>query len=315
MENSKQLVSVSGMYRTGSSALIDVLRGVENTAFVEHEFKIFESGLYDLIKKIRINEFEKNENGLNKTPRLTQKDLSQTIEMLIKYGEKNIAINVLNRICRGQINALREKKTLFRGYNYCIPNYEFATQTLVTQFSAALEESRLDAKNISAILSNYFREIANYISGSRVIFNQLIKVGHEYLPGLLPDFRIVVVTRDPRDHFCEIVNTSGKKIKYSKNDRAAVFVREYKKRLAEVAPFIASKNVMLVNFEELSLDFEGVLVKLKNFLEFDKFNYNEMNFNRERAISKVGIYKKHAVKWEIDEVESGLSEYLVEIKK
>ncbi len=128
---------------------------------------------------------------------------------------------------------------------------------------------------------------------------------------------IVLVKRDPRDQFAELVKYSGGTFPFM----GGSFIKTYAQRIDRVKNFIRKaegsphRSVRLIDFESFVLDTDGVRSKLDAELNaaLSEFGLDsrpaEQKFFPERSAKNIGVWKGSFWKREIAQISKELSDY------
>lgn len=137
-------------------------------------------------------------------------------------------------------------------------------------------------------------------------------------PERFPKQIIVLVKRDPRDQFAELVKYSGGTFPFM----VGSFIKTYAQRIDRVKDFIKNaegsphRNVHLIDFESFVLDTNGVRSRLDNELNAALAEFGldsrpaEQKFFPERSAKNIGVWKKSFWARELARVARELPEYL-----
>lgn len=313
MEKQPLLISVSGMYRTGSSAVIDLLREYEELQIVNGEFKPFEAGLYKLLDKLT--------QGVT----LSENEVLQIEKGTLGYGRKaHLLIRVLRKLNNlFGTKILIEKGKNNRGYKELFPSYSKSTKHLFESIKiinrAIRDSGHQDSKQreylIKALESFFMDLLVDYNLGMRTpVFDQLIKAERLFLADLMPNAKIICVMRDPRDQFCDIIATPDKKPSFSNPRRVDNFITEYKKRYSNATINLenAPGNVLKIQFEDLVYRNKTTTRNIEKHLQLQSSSnsfYGKF-FDRKKAADNVMRYKFHPHPEEIYLIEKSLSEWM-----
>ncbi len=140
-------------------------------------------------------------------------------------------------------------------------------------------------------------------------------------PELFAKRTFILVRRDPRDQFADLVRFSGSTFSWSVNS----FIRQYRKAQEKTGIFLESLKsepdtfTRLINFESFVFDSHGTRTQLKNDLQdFCNFpdmrqNWNsEGSFNAAQSAKNIGFWRNSGLKSAMQKITHNLSEFLVE---
>lgn len=122
---------------------------------------------------------------------------------------------------------------------------------------------------------------------------------------------MIIVDRDPRDIYADLIKDKvflGKERDVYKFISLFKILRENENEIKE------AENVLTVQFEKIVTSYEAEVLRV---LEFLNVNINEhrnkkVYFDPNRSCKNIGIYKIYLTKEEIEEIETQLSEYIIE---
>lgn len=122
---------------------------------------------------------------------------------------------------------------------------------------------------------------------------------------------MIIVDRDPRDIYADLIKDKvflGEERDVYKFISLFKILRENKNEIKE------AENVLTVQFEKIVKSYEAEVLRV---LEFLNVNINEhrnkkVYFDPNRSCKNIGIYKIYLTKEEIEEIETQLSEYIIE---
>lgn len=122
------------------------------------------------------------------------------------------------------------------------------------------------------------------------------------------ELKFIIVDRDPRDNFMDLVNGEyliGKEI--AKSHNIDKFIQYYKK-IREGSLDYESKQVLYIKFEDLVLNYENTVTKILDFLEEER----EVHINKfmylqpEKSSKNIGMWKSYEYQDEIRKIEKEL---------
>ncbi|MDO4219065.1 MAG: sulfotransferase [Synergistaceae bacterium] len=135
----------------------------------------------------------------------------------------------------------------------------------------------------------------------------------ELLNNFLPNSKMIVVDRDPRDVYTEMYR-SDPLLKYElqKNHNVDLFVEWYKGYRKNADTVRKNTDVLIVNFEDVVLNYESTKEKLEKFLGLkDKQHLCKKTlFIPENSSKNIGKWKDFIFQEDIRKVEQCLPEYL-----
>jgi hypothetical protein len=129
----------------------------------------------------------------------------------------------------------------------------------------------------------------------------------------------ILVRRDPRDQFADLVRFSGSTFAWS----SSAFVRQYRRVQGKTADFLESMRgardafVRLVNFEDFVLDTRGTRTKLRRDLE-EFWNgsappgrWIDGSFSPEKSARNIGFWRNSGLNGAMRRIARELPDYLV----
>jgi hypothetical protein len=160
---------------------------------------------------------------------------------------------------------------------------------------------------------NYLKEILNGFLHQQVQDQNLQKRQDSFivLPKSIPlyselavkqiiryfdDCRIILIDRDPRDVFLEVLNGKQRYLPGTNNlyEKAEGFIRYYQSVRADKDKVKAHPNVLLLQFEDVILDSEKSLLKIYEFLGISPHDHSQKGsiFKPKDSEKNIGLWKK-----------------------
>lgn len=316
MSGPPRAVVVSGFICTGSSALIDALRGDDAiTAFLP-EFQILggKDGLFEVVEALERDKAQ----GMAKFRRFAKRIVEEGRCPNRAYYYRR---SVMRKVGAGACFSPYHRNS----YGKTLEGYQKATRVYLREMAWRLrtaEKPEQMVTNIEKATNDYFRHLCEQIRGNQnalwTIFNQTIKPGGRTGLGLslIRDARVIVVDRDPRDQYIDLVqrNRLGSIIQKYGNpsgDLVGDYIRWYRRRREKFYKFYAGhERVLVVRFENLCRNPASVLRKVAEFLELeDEIKVDSSLFDQKIALGKVGMWKEFYDRESIARIEEDLSEY------
>lgn len=175
------------------------------------------------------------------------------------------------------------------------------------------------------ILELFFHRLSR--NGRVPIFDNAFSGLNPELFGLLSDgpFRqrvLLLVRRDPRDQFVDLVRCSGSTFSWT----VGAFIRQYRKAQEKTLGFMEKLGgddtvmVRLIGFEEFVLDREDARTRLRqDLLSFWRSGHTVPDatlgpgsFRPEESARNIGLWRQSPMKTAIDRISRELPEFLVE---
>ena len=311
-------VSVGGSYKTGSSAVIDLLREYPQTRVIEGEFKPFGGEFVRLVQDLaagrscdrqRLVALTKTVLGYGKKPTIANKIFSRVVRTVEPH---------LPELLRTSDTIKRSGRNAYFDTDGVFPDYREATNELFCELTALNDDVRVNGPIARETLTDalrrfFFRLLSPVENTDLTVVDQLIKPQMVGIAPFMPFARIVIVTRDPRDQFCDIVRRRNTKSRFRGADRARVFVEDYKKRYHSEDELLRenSDNVLRIRFEDLVYWYTETTERLERFLNLQPDpGRRQESFDPEIAIANTCLFRDHEDEHEIALIERGLASRL-----
>jgi len=319
-ENYPYLISVGGIAYSASGAVIDLLREYEYLQVETTEFRPFIAGLDTLLPKIHkgMDVTNKEISHVYKKTRMLGCKRS-FVEDLIHKGTMAVANNLTSLIpCY-----LNRKKF---DYNSLYPEYSNATLELFENLKLLNENNCEDG--LSKIIKNYLEKIFGDKGEKTVVLNQFLrpcsftgsfvmKIKNtdiiKTIAELIPSIRIIVVIRDPRDLYCDIMQIPYRKNKLLYGKSIDYFVETYREIFSHTDSIIreSPENVIKIQFEDLIFNYAKSTETIENFLGLQEKAKSPLKyFDPKESISNTQMYTEYPNKHEIEKIEDELSKWL-----
>lgn len=317
------IISIGGSVSTGSTPWIDIISAYNEVQVMDGELRLGESGLYDIISKIYTQQ----------TP--TQEEFFNVKKTLIGFGEKlpitsRIAFSFLHRLPGASptiINKVNEYRKGRRSYDTRLPGFLSCTKHMLKELELLLNNTNNSDAHTRKIktqqlMSTYFSSLQKCISSDKkVVFDQLftprLLFDMHYgciMPETLSNVKIVVVRRDPRDQFIDLVLKRKKRYHTMKPcEAASLFVNEYLPRYDRMSAMLENcdpSKVTDVWFEDIFFDFETALSKLEELADLKTRPSVFHCFDFSDAFAKVKMYEKDSFSKETDFIKDRMHSHL-----
>ena len=337
----KAYISVSGFSASGSSAVIDYLKEFSNIFECSAEIRFIQDpyGISQLERAITTdwNDVASsaaardylwlckicNRNGGGKNPFarcglsygkkinknfyrysreyiLSLSDFTYKSDYYCQKFKKNYLKYVSDRIRLGiELSSKRKIK---------IANRKMEDSYFIHPSQERFEEET--KKYMDKIFEKHFTDTVDY-----VLLDQAISVNNpDGINKYFNNGKLIIVDRDPRDMYIDdIVNWGAVFGKFGSLEDAKRYVCNHKAMREKIKH---DKNVLLVRFEELVLDYDKVTEKIRNFLDLDNSKHIYPNKYFDPSISKknIGLWKKHYEEFKdaIDYIGENLKDYCFE---
>lgn len=343
-------IDVSGLGNSGKSVIVDFLREFENVHAPHNlfEFDIFRRpyGIFDLHHHISENwslirsnqavidfkRFTKSIGGYGKRKSVRSILFSSGTEFDLYFGHK------FNSLSREYVDSF-----VIKDYETFWPYYldtdsawvRFSKKIRLKFFKSKPPLSKVnivdgvDFKNkTKAFLDNLYKTVATNKTEYVVMNNAFDAFNPVYGLDILESSQSIIVIRDPRDIYVSALNkdkvsSQTKSLLPQENsqiNKAFVgtnnideFVLRQKILFQKLYRGKDSK-VLVLKFEDIILNYEDTRSKVMSFLKIDENKQTKKHqfFNPEFSKKNVHIYEKYENKAEIEYIEKGLKEYLIE---
>lgn len=313
-------VTVGGSVTTGSTPLIDLLREYRELKVVDGEFRPGKH-VYRLAANIHNGKKtgaaaigEMKRNTVNYGDRATL-PLALYYKILIRLPGP--AANIL----KGHVSELSRLMMSRRGYENRVPGYKVITENLFDQLADL--DRRMDnlsreqrMSELTEHLERFYDTVsASFVGGSTgliPVFDQMInpnklfsEPGDMVLARLLPNTAIIVVTRDVRDQYCDMIRRGKKRYHLmDSEERVDRYINEYSRRYSEMHRHLEDlpDNVMHVRFENLIFHYEATKKSIENFLGLSDHHTPGKYFNPSIAARNTQLFRSFGNREEISKI-------------
>jgi hypothetical protein len=308
----RSFLSIAGLLRSGSSALIDFLRPYPQLQIIDPEFRIFEVGLDELI------------GSLAKGEKVADDFFEKVQSTTLSYGRiPNVFDKILYQLTARMPGVAtryyQRKGKRISNYDRLFPGFTQSTTTLFEELATLSQvepQNRIQRqRKLQNLFGTYFDNILAHFPSAKPrqipVFNQLIRSRIAELPEILPQSKSIVVLRDPRDQFCDIVQTPHKWPEFSGPQRADNFIRMMKKKVRNSRKFIRKNpsNTHAIFFEDLVQAPDRVRKQLESFLQIPPLpSTAPESFDPNLAETKMDLYRSHPAPAEIHKIEAVMPE-------
>lgn len=324
------IVSVVGLGYTGSSALIDYFKSIEEVSLIESEFFLFRivDGFFDLyndlfnadydvvmrqyivnkfinvMKKLSIFRYthEKKFNFLN---------LHFHLPIPIRVLGDELVKNILDFV--DELIIGKSKVSLVHSYltmsSLKLITYKLITRILGVFFRLKLLNKRIYLKervnlytndrNVFIIaLNNFLRKLANdlnFDNDKLIVLNQSINpLELDRMPEMIPNHKIIIVTRDPRDIYAEALKYNIEWMIGSgdRENKLSRFIEYQTKKITKLGGASKKPNVKLIKFEDLCLNPTKTINAVRSFLDLSEVQEKiYMYFSPLASSRNINIYE------------------------
>lgn len=323
------ILSVGGSVSTGSSPWIDILSATPELLVVKGELRIGESGLYQAISKLYLN---KN---------LSRGEVLDVESILLGYGEPipiplRITLAALSRM-PGLPDSLEEKIRKYRlgrrGYDKVVPGFSKHSRYMVGKLASLVErsgeyDSQIMKGEVVSLMSEYFsllrgdfksdnsptqNVIIDQLVAPRLLFDELYG---PLLTEILIDVKFVIVRRDPRDQFIDLLVKKKKRLyKMNLESAAKTFVDEYLPRYDRMQSMLEvcdSGRVIDIWFEDILFNLSGALNRLEYFMGRKNDTLALGCIDKDVISKKIGMYDAPKYASQMSYIEKHMWKHLYE---
>ncbi|MDI5921860.1 sulfotransferase domain-containing protein [Halomonas sp. LR5S13] len=319
------LVSVGGSISTGSTPWIDIISSYSEVNVLPGEIRLGESGFYNILSKLY----------WNIPPSL--EDYQCVEKMLVDYGKSiplpaKIAIYFLVNV-PGIPNSIRSYASGYRlrkrGYNKLLPGFTLCSTDMLKKLKTLIDNfNTLDANvrrlRLFSLVDEYLYSLEKLMASNesdRVIIDQLVTprllFDVRYGPvisDIMSTLKIIVVRRDPRDQFIDMLLKKKKHYHIMSADEAVrVYVDQYLPRYDQMETMLErcdSSKVLSIWFEDIFFNFESALDKVESFIGLKKRPSDFNNFDFHEGSKKIQMYSSGEFSKEVAFIEDSMRRHL-----
>lgn len=326
--NNFSYVTVSGSVSTGSTPLIDMLREYKGINVVESELRPMKHIIKIIIKLAKKNKIDEVTFNALKNETMSYGDdlpllLSIYYRVLIRMPVPFI------RNFKHHVKYLSYKMLTNRAYEKRIPGYKNATTILFDQLADLntrlfnIEKNLIKnelAENMVQFLNSISASIKFQRPDALPVFDQMItpynlfsKPDAIIIAELIPSMGIIIVSRDVRDQYCDIIRKKKKGYylidKEKKVDR---YIEEYTRRYEDMHRLLVNSppNVLHIRFEDLIFHYKPTKTKIESFLNIKEHQNPMKYFNPQVAIKNTQLFKNYDNQNEIARIEEEMGQWL-----
>ena len=322
------MITVGGSVSTGSTPLIDLLREYDGLKVVDGEFRPGKFA-YQLADQIR-----KGEVTDEKTIRIQRKST-------LEYGRKSpllhdLYFKMLVRLPKpmarrwfGHITSVTRRRLAHRGYEERVPGYGRATGILFDRLAAlnrqmATQSDSERLAGLSQCLEEYFHSVSSSFvresHGQIPVFDQMInpnklfsEPGDMVLARLLPSAAIIVVSRDVRDQYCDMIRKGKKRYHLlDPEERVDRYIHEYSRRYEDMHRQLQHlpENVLHVRFEDLIFHYQDTKQRVEDFLGIKEHLRPRRHFDPLVAAQNTQLFRDFGNREEIAKIEQYMGQWI-----
>ncbi|MCK8824323.1 sulfotransferase [Fuchsiella alkaliacetigena] len=320
-------IVVLGFGSTGSSAVVDLLREFETYKSFGTEFRLIKDpdGIMDLEDALVNNWIiKKDDTAIKRFKKLTD-ILGRETSKFSSFGKN------YNKYCKGNFFNLTEKyinrlvdfsyEGSWIGNDYSMNWFDNILKKLKRKIGIKRDKimffSCLSKKKFYSLTKDYLNKIMKSCVDNSNVDNIILDqaVSPFSIKRALKYFyscKIILVHRDPRDHYLE-----GRNRRFIPSD-IEKFIKWYKNmKMKSQHDQFSSTKILNINFEDLVLNYKETFNIILNFLGEDKKIHIEKgkHFDYERACNGIKLWEKKInlkYKQQISKIYTNLSEYFFE---
>lgn len=321
-------ILVLGYGWSGSSAVVDLLKEYESVYQIPVEFRLIKDpgGLMDLRYNIvdrwdplnvdiAIKRFIWHNDKLNRKAKKIpfRYGLNYSVDLGDDFA--NASSTFLNDICSNNYYGdwfyfYYDKNTrdwLSEGVKARLLKKD-SNQLMYYSNVTGEEFDKYSKKYINSIFENH-RNNKEYVILDQAVPSQDPLQAEHYFD----DYKIIIVDRDPRDNYCDLVNNGGLVGPELEQDNGVSFFRnwflEYRKNLKNA---LKSDSIRYVKFEDLVYEYDKLTKEIEKFVGLnpeDHLHKREF-FNPDISKKNIGIWKKYKDQQKMDEIKRTIPEFL-----
>lgn len=318
-----EYILVLGYGWSGSSAVVDLLKEYRNTKEVPIEFRLIKDpyGLmdlrYNLVDRwdplnidIAIKNFQWHTKYLNQKEDKFHYGLGYSTVLGTKFEEAT------KRFVNNIVKLCYTSYWFFFSYQ---PGFKYFFNKLLRKFRIKKLDQNMYYSNIDGKqFDQYCKEYINDIFGSYCEDNLMIldqSVPAQYLDEAshyFDNYKMVLVDRDPRDIYCDLIKCNGligKELK--KGDNVDLFV-DWFLGFRKKNEKIKKDNLLRVSFEDLVNNYEEKVKEIERFIGFDSSAHinAKQYFDPQKSKHNIGLWKDYSNQDAMNEIAKRLPQYI-----
>ena len=322
MSCNKQFVIVAGYGWSGSSVISDLLKEFDNCYEMGDEFRLLKDpyGVLDLKYNLVDNwELLNSDNAIKDfvwfVDHLNYKREKHALKDGLGYSKLlgSSFMTATHNFLEEIIDYRYKGKWFFTDWKKS--KIEYFIQRLKKKLGIKKDEYMYFAKptpeKFNMAVNKYLNEAFGNVKQDFIVLDQGLSPNNFFFVNCLDNAKMIIVDRDPRDIYADLIKDKvflGEERDVYKFISLFKILRENKNEIKE------AENVLTVQFEKIVKSYEAEVLRV---LEFLNVNINEhrnkkVYFDPNRSCKNIGIYKIYLTKEEIEEIETQLSEYIIE---
>ena len=326
-------ILVLGYGWSGSGAVVDLLKEYDRTYQIPIEFRLIKDpgGLMDLRYNIvdrwdplnvdiAIKKFMWHNKYLNQTSKNFPTRFGLGYADALGQDFENASKTFLEGVCEKQYQG-----NWFYFY-YGQPSSKLFLGKLKGKFLKKDDKQEMYYSNVSGddfdlLAKKYIDDIfANHSNGKEyIVLDQAVpSQDPTQAEHYFNDYKTIIVDRDPRDIYCDLVNAHGLiGDELAKNDDVDFFYRWFLSLRNKTDYQKDPKKYLRISFEDLLFDYEKTKTKIEAFLGFRSAEHtNQMAFLKpEVSCKNVGIWKQYKNQEAMKRIAELLPSYLSKYSK
>lgn len=317
------IISIGGSVTTGSTPWIDIVSAYKEVQVLDKELRIGESGLYTIASKVYMEEVPPKNEFLK-----VKKTLLEFGQKIPLYNRLAFALFIrLPGVPADTINRISEYRLRKRSYDKSLPGFSLHSKRMLKELETLIKElnhlkGAAYQKKIKELMNKYVSSLGDCVcNDKKIVFDQLVAprllFDKQYgcvISDVLSEIKIIVVRRDPRDQFIDLMLKKKKGYhKMKPCEAASCYVNEYLTRYDLMADMLKKNdrsNVIDLWFEDIFFDFESALDKLEGFTGLTKRPNFSNCFDFSDASRKVKMYEENRFSKEIEFIEKHMESHL-----
>lgn len=325
-----EFLSVGGYGYSGGTALLDLVREMDNYCEIGTEFRLLKDpyGIMDLEKQLTANWRDQlnadvaikdfiwlAENLYRKPKKYSKigKNYQDQISLnFLEYSYEYVG-NLSEYSYQGNWHLLRYKESLLLQLFNKVRR-KINSEKLKTIYYAKPSEEKFLHETKFYIEKMFLELCKNKEKANVLLHNAIPTYNPQKTLKYFEAIKMIVVDRDPRDIYVDVINKKATAFLGDKliNDRDVdKFVENYKSRRENQKEFLQDDRILHLRFEKLVLDYENTINEITGFLGLDESNHVQkgIRFAPEKSKNNIGLWKNYDGKEEIDFIYKHLKEF------
>lgn len=326
-----KFIAVSGYGWSGSSAVVDLFRELENVKCVDTEFRLIKDpyGLLNLQSVL-----VENWDFLNAD--IALKDFLWFVEKLSKKS------GIFSGYGGGYAKRITKRFfQLSKEYVDELTDFSFYATSLVLEqrkrtldflkgkikrklslnYGELMRFSRPTKRRFLQVTKSYLSKIFDdFLEKSKseyIVLDQAIPISNaDRCFDYFDDMKLIIVDRDPRDIFIDLLRSKsliGYELGISKNVKKYIEWHE-KLRQEDISNYRNSSRIMSIRFEDLILNYEKTIQKIFSFIDLNVSHIRKKEFlDPEISKENVGMWRNYNNKYHMELIYNSLKKYCYDL--